>query len=207
MTPALRIGISVLLSYVIGSINFAVIFSKIFSNTDVREHGSGNAGTTNVMRVSGPVAGVLTFVFDFAKGSAAVLLSKFILSGAEITYEVQLLFISAIFCMLGHAFPLFFGFKGGKCVATAIGTILVLDWKVAVIAVAVYLILMIFTKIVSLSTLSAALSAVIVMFIFRYDDVISCLLVAVMCLIVFLRHIPNIKRLIKGEEKKLKIKK
>lgn len=202
-------------SYLIGSISFAVIFTKLFSNTDVREHGSGNAGTTNVMRVAGKKAGILTFLCDALKGAAAVLLGwlvfKYVYPGNEV-YVVYGKYICGVACMLGHAFPLWFGFKGGKCAATCVGIFGVACPIATGIGLAVYAVVMIITRIVSISTLSA--TVVVVVFsvwlngVENYGTNYAIIGLSLLAgAIVFIRHKENIKRLLKGEEKKLKVKK
>ena len=122
-----------IIAYLICSINFAVIFTKIFAHTDVREHGSGNAGMTNVMRTAGKTLGILTFLGDFLKGTVAVILGKYLfLKFAEVLVQIFdknpnafvgvenylnpdiVGFLMGVFCLLGHMFPIYFGFKGGK---------------------------------------------------------------------------------------------
>lgn len=205
-----------ILAYFIGSISFAVIFTKVFSKTDVREHGSGNAGTTNVLRVAGKTAGLLTFLCDALKGAAAALLGlvffKYVFpdSNTAIMYGK---YICGITCMLGHAFPIWFGFKGGKCAATSVGIFAVCCPWAIVAGLIGYGVNMLITRIVSLSTLIA--TVLVVGFSIGINgfngitnpDFIIIGLSLLGGVVVFLRHKDNIKRLIKGEEKKLKIKK
>lgn len=203
-------------AYLIGSISFAVIFTKIFSKTDVREHGSGNAGTTNVLRVAGKTAGILTFLCDALKGTAAALLGmlvyKYVFPDSQ-TAVMYGKYICGIACMVGHAFPVWFGFKGGKCAATSVGIFAVCcPWSI-VAGLIGYCINMLVTRIVSLSTLIA--TVLVVGFSIGINgfngitnpDYVIISISLLGGIIVFLRHKDNIKRLIKGEEKKLKIKK
>lgn len=204
-------------AYLIGSISFAVIFTKVFSKTDVREHGSGNAGTTNVLRVAGKTAGILTFVCDALKGAAAALLGMLIFRvvfGSDAhTLIMYGKYMCGISCMVGHAFPLWFGFKGGKCAATSVGIFAVCCPLAILVGLIGYAVNMLVTQVVSLSTLIA--TTLVVGFsigINGFDginnpDVVIIILSLLGGIIVFLRHKDNIKRLIKGEEKKLKIKK
>ena len=108
--------------YLLGSISFAVVFSKFMHHDDVREHGSGNAGSTNMLRTYGLKAALFTFLCDFLKGVIATLLGFLIMP-----YYTGFAYISALMCMVGHAFPIYYGFKGGKCVATFAGALLVLN--------------------------------------------------------------------------------
>lgn len=202
-------------AYLIGSISFAVIFTKLFSKTDVREHGSGNAGTTNVLRVAGKTAGLLTFLCDALKGVAAAMLGlliyKYVFNGSE-TAIMYGKYICGIACMVGHAFPIWFSFKGGKCAATSVG-IFAVCCPVAIVAGLIgYAVNMLVTRIVSLSTLIATVLVVgfsigLNGFNGASPDFVVIALSLLGGIIVFLRHKDNIKHLIKGEEKKLKIKK
>lgn len=203
-------------AYLIGSISFAVIFTKIFSKTDVRKHGSGNAGATNVLRVAGKTAGILTFLCDALKGAAAALLGmivyKYVFPDSQ-TAVMYGKYICGIACMVGHAFPIWFGFKGGKCAATSVGIFAVCcPWSI-VVGLIGYCINMLVTRIVSLSTLIATVLVVgFSIGINGFNGITNpdYVIIAISLLggiIVFLRHKDNIKRLIKGEEKKLKIKK
>lgn len=205
-----------IIAYLIGSISFAVIFTKAFSKTDVRDHGSGNAGTTNVLRVAGKTAGILTFLCDALKGAAAALLGYFIFRLVFPDSQTIIMYgkyICGIACMVGHAFPIWFGFKGGKCAATSVG-IFAVCCPLAIIAGLIgYAIVMIITRIVSLSTLVATVLVVTFSILingfdgFKNPNLVIIILSLVGGIIVFWRHKDNIKRLIKGEEKKLKIKK
>ncbi|MBR2043212.1 MAG: glycerol-3-phosphate 1-O-acyltransferase PlsY [Clostridia bacterium] len=203
-------------AYLIGSISFAVIFTKVFSKTDVREHGSGNAGTTNVLRVAGKTAGILTFLCDALKGAAAALLGMLVYkyafndSATMVTYGK---YLCGIACMIGHAFPIWFGFKGGKCAATSVG-IFAVCCPIGIGAGLIgYAVNMAITRIVSLSTLIA--TVLVVGFSIGINgfggitepDFVVIALSLLGGVIVFWRHKDNIKRLIKGEEKKLRIKK
>ncbi|MEE0945615.1 MAG: glycerol-3-phosphate 1-O-acyltransferase PlsY [Acutalibacteraceae bacterium] len=205
------------LAYLIGSISFAVIFTKCFSKTDVREHGSGNAGTTNVLRVAGKTAGLLTFLCDALKGAVAALIGmlifKAVFGSDASTFIMYGKYICGISCMMGHAFPIWFGFKGGKCAATSVGIFAVCCPFAIVAGLIGYAVNMLVTGIVSLSTLIATVLVVgFSIGINGFDgiqnpDFVVIGLSLLGGIIVFWRHKDNIKRLIKGEEKKLKIKK
>ena len=205
-----------ILAYLIGSISFAVIFTKLFSKTDVREHGSGNAGTTNVLRVAGKTAGILTFLCDALKGAVSALLGLLIYKYVFTDSEIAVMYgkyICGVSCMLGHAFPIWFGFRGGKCAATSVGIFAVCCPWAIVAGLIGYAINMLVTGIVSLSTLIATVLVVgFSIGINGFDginnpDFVIIGLSLLGGIIVFFRHKDNIKRLIKGEEKKLKIKK
>lgn len=205
--------LTLVLAYLIGSINFAVIFSKIFIRRDIRDFGSGNAGATNVMRVAGFLPGILTFLCDALKGFVACYAGKIIFSylkenGTLKGEAIYGAFLCGLFCMLGHVFPLYFRFKGGKGVATAVGIFYVCCPIAITIGLICFALVLIFSKIVSLSSLLATVTVVGCTFIFCDKSIYvlpQVLPALAMGILVFLKHSENIKRLIKGEEKKIKI--
>lgn len=208
-------------SYLLGSINGAVILSKAIANKDVRDYGSGNAGMTNMMRVMGFLPGVLTFLIDVLKGVLACSLAKFVLFPyifEQLPYDVfrpeYAAYYCGLLCLVGHMYPVFFGFKGGKGVATTLGVGLICCWQTAVICFAVFLLVMAVSRIVSLSSILAAASVPFVTVFFAesipgepYSKLIQVLLISLAALNLIFTHRANIVRLIKGEEKKLVIKK
>ncbi len=203
---------AVIASYLIGSINFAVIFTKLFNHDDIRNYGSGNAGTTNVMRVSGIVPGTLTFVCDALKGFIACFIGKtvFSLVSQNISLEILLplsgAYICGVACMIGHIFPLFFKFKGGKGVATSVGIFAVCCPIAIVIGLAVFAIITIISRYVSLGSLVATVVVIVLATVFRTTQtpasvqIISCL---IMAFLIFYKHKGNIKRLLSGTERKV----
>ena len=206
--------IPVVLAYLIGSINFAVIFSKLFIKKDIREFGSGNAGATNVLRTAGVLPGILTFLFDAIKGFVACYVGKEIFLNSALPgdsfpyneYAIYLAFACGLACMLGHVFPIFFRFKGGKGVATAVGIFAVCCPIAIIIGLLVFIALAVITRIVSISSLCATVTVVVCAIIFYNRDasIIPQIILSVsMGTLVFLKHSENIKRLLKGEEKKL----
>lgn len=209
--------VAVLGAYLIGSINFAVIFTKIFAHTDVRNFGSGNAGTTNVMRVGGMKPGILTFVFDALKGFVACFVGKmlfeyiFTQTLSQWSMPIYGAYICGLACMLGHVFPIFFGFKGGKGVATSVGIFAVCCPWAIIIGLSVFALLVFITQTVSISSLSATIVVVVMSMALYSDDNGAlfwpqALLAVAMGVIVYCKHIENIKRIIAGEEKKLNIR-
>lgn len=205
--------LTVIFAYLIGSINFAVIFSKAFTKKDIRESGSGNAGATNVMRVNGIVPGILTFVFDALKGFVACEAGKIVFNyyyaeGANfgLTSAYAGAYICAVACMVGHIFPIFFGFKGGKGVATSVGIFSVCCPIAIIIGLAVFAILTVISRYVSLSSLVATIVVVTLATVFRNDQtpmitqVICCFIMATL---IYYKHISNIKRLISGTENRI----
>ena len=196
-----------LLAYFIGSINFSVLFSRKFAGFDVRDKGSKNAGTTNVLRTVGIKAAVLTLVCDILKGVVAVLIA--IVSGKIWTnIDVEILkYLSGFFAILGHTFPIFFEFRGGKGVATSLGVLLTLNWKIGLICLIFAIIIIAFTKMVSIgSILSAILYPILTIFMGEFEiwTIIISILIA---LLVIFNHRENITRIKNGTENKISFKK
>ena len=154
------------IAYLLGSISFSVIISKKVAGFDVREKGSGNAGTTNVLRSVGKGAAAITLVCDILKGVVAVLIAFFagkIVHGLDNSLLIQL---AGLFVILGHTFPVFFKFKGGKGIATSLGVLLITNWQIGLICLVFALILMALTRMVSVGSIAAAiLFPVLVLFI------------------------------------------
>ena len=207
-------------SYLIGSINGAVIISTARGG-DVRNEGSGNAGMTNMIRSRGLVPGLMTFVIDCVKGVVVCLVAKlwvlpyvYSLLSVDALRPEYAVYYCAIACILGHVFPIFFGFKGGKGVATTLGVGFVCCWQTAVLGLTLFLLAFIITRIISVGSLTAAVSLPILNIFFApeisgepYAVLIQVLLVSVFSLNIFISHRANIGRLIRGEEKKLTAKK
>lgn len=202
----------VLSSYFIGSVSSAVIISKLMSGKDIREEGSGNAGATNMLRVHGKGAGALTLVCDILKGVIAILLSMFFdmwlkSAAPDSIFIGNLAYIAGFFAVIGHDFPIFFKFRGGKGVATSLGVVLMLNWKIGLIVLALALIIMIVSRYVSLGSITAAVSYPILVIGFMVGsekwNVFYILSAVLMALVLILKHHANISRLLKGEENKL----
>ena len=187
-------------SYFVGSLSSAIILCKIAGLPDPRTEGSGNPGATNVMRIGGKKLAALTLLGDLLKGLIPVLIAK-LLDQSALTISLV-----AVTAFLGHLFPIFFGFKGGKGVATALGAILGLNFLVGLCAFGVWIVIFIITKISSLSALIAAVS--VPFFLYFFNAPIE-IVYAVIFMDIFLiyRHKSNIQRLLSGEEGKLKAKK
>ena len=196
---ALKIILCLIFGYLFGSLNFAIIYSKL-KGDDIRNHGSGNAGATNVLRTYGKGAAAIVFALDILKGVIAVLITRIFFD--DMLYDCA----SAMGAVLGHNFPLYYGFKGGKGVATSLAVLLVLHYPTALIAMTAFIIVVLTTKYVSLSSILAAVAAITGAFIFFKTDVFSifCLIIGSLCIY---RHRSNIKRLINGTENKLGQKK
>ena len=201
----------VIAAYLLGSISFAIIFTKIFTKTDIRESGSGNAGTTNVMREGGFLPGILTFIFDALKGFVACYLGKLVFAYAfdSIEWGIYGAFLCGVACMLGHVFPIFFQFRGGKGIATSVGIFAVCCPIAIVCGLTVFALGVLITKLVSLSSLIATVTVVSLTIIFYNHEALfwpQAVLALVMGIIVVLKHIENIKRLINGSENKISVR-
>lgn len=199
-----------IIAYAIGSINFSVIFSRKFAGFDVREKGSGNAGTTNMLRTVGKKAAVITLVCDILKGIVSILIALLIGYFVKDVNKAILVQIAGVFAIFGHTFPIFFEFRGGKGVATALGVILLTNWQIGLICLAFALILIIITKMVSLGSIMAAiLFPVLTIFIqTNYIEPGNYIIfgIAVGLLVVF-NHRKNLKRILEGNENKISFKK
>lgn len=201
-----------IIAYAIGSISFSVIISRKLAGFDVREKGSGNAGSTNVLRTVGKKAAALTLVCDILKGVVAVLVAFIIGLFAKNANSAILVEIAAIAVVIGHTFPIFFEFRGGKGVATSLGILLLINWKIGLICLFFALAIMAITKMVSLGSISAAvLFAVLTIFIrdsYIVEYNASFILFGIlMAAIVIFNHRSNIKRIREGKENKLSFKK
>ena len=202
--------ITVIAAYLIGSINFAVIFSNVFMKQDVRNMGSGNAGATNVMRNGGFLPGALTFFCDALKGFVASYMG-YLIFGYMSHFTTWAMAIYGAYacgtaCMLGHVFPIFYQFKGGKGVATSVGIFAVCCWPAIVSGLIVFAGVTFISKYVSLASIIATVTVVTLSIIF-YDYYASiyvqAFFIIVMGAIVILKHSSNIKRLLNGTESKI----
>ena len=204
--------IMALIAYLIGSINFSIIISKKMAGFDVREKGSGNAGSTNVLRAVGKKAAIITLICDILKGIVSICIALIISKIAKEQSASILVELAALFVVIGHTFPIFFDFKGGKGVATSLGVILVINWKIGLICLVFALILMAITRMVSLGSISAAvLFAVLTLFIrdsyiVDYDASFILFGILLAALVIF-NHRSNLKRIISGTENKLSFSK
>ena len=208
--------IMALIAYCIGSINFSVILSKKMAGFDVREKGSGNAGSTNMLRSVGKKAAALTLICDILKGvvsiGVAMILGKVI---PNMNREL-LVQIAGLAVVIGHTFPVFFQFKGGKGVATSVGVLLMSNWQIGLICLVFALVIMILTKMVSLGSCGAAvLFPVLTLFINQHYTVLTngktgsvyFIYSILLAIIVLYNHRSNIQRILNGTENKLSLKK
>ncbi|EQC2227569.1 glycerol-3-phosphate 1-O-acyltransferase PlsY [Listeria monocytogenes] len=187
-----------LLAYVIGSIPSGLWIGKIFYKKDIRDFGSGNLGATNSFRVLGIKAGSIVTVMDILKGTVATLLPYFF----QLNVDHHFWLLTGAFAIIGHSFPLFAGFRGGKAVATSAGVILAYAPLLFVAALVVFLVTLKLSKYVSLSSMIGALAALIISLFM--GDWILIILVACIALFVIWRHRANITRIRNGEEPKIK---
>ncbi len=203
MTPTIFNALLVLMAYLIGSVSFAVLVSKVMRLPDPHSYGSGNPGATNVLRTGSKLAAVLTLLGDAAKGYVAVLLARALI-GVDI--DSWVLPAVAVAAFVGHLFPVFHGFKGGKGVATALGILLAINWVLGLTTLSTWLIVAVFLRYSSLAALISALFAP-VYFIFLFGiQPMAAAIVAMSALLIW-RHQTNIKNLLNGTEGRLGSKK
>lgn len=207
-----------IVSYLLGSLNFGVILSNHVKKDDVRNHGSGNAGTTNMLRNYGKRIALMTIIGDMLKVFIAIAVAFLIVRYSPAllgnTGEISLqsldtnMFIKSLagfFCVLGHIFPCYFRFKGGKGVATAGGMVFAIDWRIALILLAVFIIIVAVTKYVSLGSIIMAILYPVFIFIFHRSIVLT-VIAAVFTVVVIAAHKENIKKLIHHTESKIEFK-
>ena len=200
--------IAVLLAYFIGSIPSAIWVSKWFFGVDVRDYGSNNAGATNTFRVIGRVAGFIVLFFDILKGWISVkILTSLILYEANSSEFINMQLVVGITAVLGHVFPIYEKFQGGKGVATLMGIILAINFSAAIGCVVIFLMIFIFTSYVSLGAIVAAIFfPIITIFIIRVESISVIYFSIFISILVILTHKPNIYRLLNKDENKMKIK-
>ena len=221
ITAALSVAV---ISYLLGSLNFAIIVTKIMKGTDIRNYGSGNAGMTNVLRTVGVPAAVFTAIGDLGKGILSALAGEWIISlavkglvesGVIYAFLNGGMYVGIIFALLGHLFPLYYGFKGGKGILVCGGAILIMDWRVFLSILGLFVILFIITKIVSVGSIAASAGYPVFTCIYQCLDkdftsteiVVNTLLAVGVATVVIVMHRENIKRLINGTENRFGKKK
>jgi glycerol-3-phosphate acyltransferase PlsY len=180
-------------SYILGSIPSGIIFAKIFNLKDLRTIGSGNTGTTNVLRTGNYTAAALTLVLDFGKACLAIYLSQIV--------NEKLILISSLAILIGHIFPLWLKFKGGKGFACYLGIIFMINFYLFIFISLIWLITFFAKRVSSLSALLSCLSGVLISIIYFNSNIV---LVVLLTILIFLTHLENIKRLINGTETKIK---
>lgn len=227
-TYALQSAITAAVAYLLGSISFSILFTRWFAGKkDIRSMGSGNAGATNVLRSVGKAPAICTFIADFGKGALAITIGKLIFehftsgqtaSFAAIQYGAC---IAGFFCLLGHIYPCYFGFRGGKGVLSIAAMMLLIDWRVFLIELAIFAIIFALSRIVSLSSVAAAslypVTTFLVNFFLDYKRVsgenagditlhyvfVTTAIALLAGALVVYKHKENIKRLRAGTEKKI----
>ena len=204
--------ITAIIAYLIGSVNFSVILSKKMAGFDVREKGSGNAGTTNMLRSVGKKAAALTLICDVLKGVVAILIAMFIGWAFKIENQSLLVQIAGIAVVLGHTFPIFFGFKGGKGVATSLGILIMSNWQIGLICLVFGVLLIALTRMVSLGSCAAAVLFPVLTLFITDNYIVSqgsgyLIYSIILAVIVLFNHRSNIKRIMNGTENRISFKK
>ena len=196
-----------ILAYLMGSVSSAVLFGKLLRGVDVRDMGSGNAGFANVLRTLGPSVGIPVLLIDVLKGFFAVQLAYLITgieTGTELFYFFQILF--GVGALIGHLFPIFYGFRGGKGVATGLGIVLALFPLGAVLSLVVFVIALLISQYMSLGSLLAGLSfPLFVMFLLPVDNIPLIVFSWLVAVLLILTHQKNIDRILKGQERRVPI--
>lgn len=203
-------------SYLLGSLNFGVILSNHFAKDDVRNHGSGNAGTTNMLRSYGKKLALVTILGDMVKVAVSILIAYAIFKLLGIydvleqnfgnEYQVYVKSFSGFFCVLGHIFPCYFKFRGGKGVATSGGMVFIIDWRIGLILLAILILVVLVTRYVSLGSIIIALLYPVFIYLF-YKSFVLTLIAVVFTLIVVIAHRGNLKKLINHTENKISFSK
>lgn len=203
------------IAYLIGSINFSIILSKRMAGFDIREKGSGNAGTTNMLRSVGKKAAVITLICDILKGVVSILIA--VLAGKIVKNldNALLVQLAGIFVIIGHTFPVFFKFKGGKGIATALGVLLMINWQIGLICLIFALVLMALTKMVSVGSIAAAILFPILVAFIDQNYIVQTsnsnwsylVFSIIVSLLVIFNHRANVQRILNGTENRLSFKK
>lgn len=203
------IGLLILV-YLLGSINTSIIYSVHSYRKDIRNVGSGNAGTTNMLRSFGKTGAAVTFAVDFLKGVIAVYLVM-LCFGVEYNLDFMKA-LSGFVCVIGHCFPVFFGFKGGKGIATCAGVVVMMDWRVFLIGIGLFILLTVLTRFVSLGSLTGSMAYPVGLAVFRLTGLghtkwAAIIVAFATALLIWFLHRKNIVALLKGTERKLGEKK
>lgn len=197
------------LGYLLGSIPFGYLLVKIFRGTDIRETGSGNIGATNVAR-SSPALGLLTLLLDATKGFLAVISASALAPGITLPYLYSAMALTALCALLGHMFPVWLKFRGGKGVATGVGAFVAIVPKAVLIAICVFAALVALFRYVSLGSIVAAVALPIFIFLFYVQSGVPMLSVlaaaAAACLLIIAKHHQNISRLLAGTEHRFSLR-
>lgn len=207
----LWLAVAAILSYLIGSLNYSIITSEVFAGIDIRSKGSGNAGSTNMLRSFGWKAGVITLLTDFMKAFVATLATRLFFTMYLPAYATLGAAVSGFFCAVGHCFPLYFGFKGGKGVAVGAIMILMTDPRCFAVALAAFLVSVLLTRFVSLgSTMGAVsfpISYALILGLDSTKSIVTFVFAVVLTVMVLVLHRKNFVRIFKGTESKLSFSK
>ena len=205
------------IAYLLGSLNFSIILSEVVKKKDIRDSGGGNAGATNMLRTYGKKAAVGTMIGDILKVALGIIIAfaildvpmKYIFSNPADAAEIQRVMLykefAGLFCVLGHIFPLYFKFKGGKGVAACTGMVIIVDWRIALILFVIFIGVILISKWISLGSIVIASLYPVLIFAF-YKNFILAAVALLFTAIVIVAHRENIKRLAKGTENKISIK-
>lgn len=199
MNKVLALILSAVIGYLLGCISTGMIVSRVYARIDIRKYGSGNAGMTNVMRTLGWVPGALAFVGDMIKGLLAALIGKWL--GGELG-----MCIGGLAAVIGHDWPLFFKFKGGKGISTSFGFVLASNWVIALILVPVQLVVVLITGLMSLASIVSSVALVVLALVFKSSSV-YIVTAAIVCALSIFCHRTNIVRLMEGKENRLDYRK
>lgn len=205
-----------IIAYLIGSINFSILISKKKAGYDIRQKGSGNAGTTNMLRNLGKKYAAITLICDVLKGVVAIVIAIIVGNILGDTNKALLVQIAGVAVVIGHTFPIFFGFKGGKGVATSLGILLMTNWQLGLICLVFALVLMALTRVVSMGSIAAAiLYPILTLFVGGGHYIVESsglgngyfIYSVILALIVIFNHRENIKRILSGTENKISFNK
>ena len=223
----LAMVLAAVVAYLLGSISCAIIVTRAFSGKDIRSYGSGNAGATNVLRSQGKLPALVTFFGDLAKSMVSVYFGGWLLQHVQLTpavaenadalmYDPHNLwligcYLAGVCCLLGHLYPVYFGFRGGKGVMTTWGMMLLLDWKTALIMLAIFTLVVLLSRMVSLGSIIAGIGMIVMTYVFRtyvyhqqWPTVAFCTAMStIIAAIVIVKHRENIKRIFNGTESKI----
>lgn len=189
-------------AYLLGSLNGGIMVTQLLNNADIRESGSGNAGFTNVKRVYGAKSAALVFVVDMIKTVVACGVGGFVVNQLTGGSYISGALLCGIFTQIGHIFPVYYGFKGGKGFICGMTAVLMADWKIFLVALCLLMVITLLTKYVSVASLCATLSYAVLFTVFYSSDLMTCLCACTLAAVVFISHHENIKRLIHGNENK-----
>ena len=216
-------------AYLLGSISSSIIFTRLFDHQDIRNMGSGNAGLTNVLRSVGVKTAVFTLIFDCAKAAAAVWIGRELFRWVCVQHSLPPYlaeygaYLAGLLCVVGHIYPLYFGFRGGKGILSTGAMLAFIDWRVFVVAISIFAVVVAVTKIVSISSILAAASLPVSSFLFVYFEeygggrsapgtvplsyvLATTAVMLVLSVLLIWKHKENIARLKNGTEKKFSVK-